>query len=526
MNILRLFIIFLFCIFSFSEAKGQYIVKIYVSDESTNPCTNIDNAIVLIDDKEKLRTGTDGMIIHLLSSGKHKIRVSHKFYEPIEFEVEKSSFCMVELQRKSGGEGRAGYYITTDEGQTFGKIWSYTNIKSMADSLYEIGQKYYDISIEAEERKEKEINYNKAISYFTEAAELNHPIATFYINQHFYENNLREEGLQWLQKVANNGNTKAMFYLGLYHLECKNYTLALELYQKGADLNDIDCQMELAEMYEKGLGVEKDINKAMKWYRMAKGVNDDVSTQLSIPASTKPLPILPQQKRLALLIGNSDYQTGRLLCVGKDVKDMKAKLEELGFETMYCPNVELMEFLQVISRFCKKAREGEYDAMLFYFAGHGIQCQGENYLVPIGDFYDDDILVKKMYIGMNDVLNETAKTGVKTRIFILDACREQPVAFTRSISKGLVGLGNTPGVFMAYSTMAGKTAKDNGGDGNSPYIKELLEELNVPQRPINDVFENVKRRVSQKTGGKQQPSHVNDLDVSNDEIIYLNRNNK
>lgn len=126
---------------------------------------------------------------------------------------------------------------------------------------------------------------------------------------------------------------------------------------------------------------------------------------------------------------------------------------------------------------------------------------------------------------MKWVLNTMSETGVKTRIFILDACREHPLAFSRGISQGLTGLGNSPGVFMAYSTMAGRTAIEGNTNGNSPYMRELLEELNVPQEPIDRVFENVKKRVSQQTDGKQQPSHINDLDVSNG-TIFLNRNNK
>ncbi|WP_288279789.1 caspase family protein [uncultured Prevotella sp.] len=528
MNTIRQIIIILFCIFIFLEAKSQYIVKVFVTDNTTESGTDVDDAIVIIDNKEWQRTGRNGFFVHLFSSGKHTIKVSHRFYEPIEFEVEESSTCFVYLKPKSSGEGHSSYSlfysIQPDENKSSKKS-TYTDNISKADSLFEIGIQYYDTYLETEKGKERDIIYKKAISYFTEAANLNHPLATFYLHQHFVNNDLKDEGLRWLKKAADNGNTKAMYYIGENYLYDKNYTLALDYLHKGAGLDDIDCQMTLAEMYENGQGVDKDLNKAMRWYLMSTRVINDLNTQASL-SSTETLPILPRQKRIALIIGNSDYQTGRLLCVGKDVKDMKTKLEELGFETMYCSNVELTEFLQDISSFCKKAREGKYDAMLFYYAGHGIQCQGENFLVPIGDFYEDDIMVKKMYVGMNEVLNETAKTGVKTRIFILDACREQSVAFTRSTSKGLVGLGNTPGVFMAYSTMAGKTAKDNGGDGNSPYIKELLRELSVPQRPINDIFENVKRRVSKKTEGRQQPSHVNDLDVSNDEIIYLNRNNK
>lgn len=517
------FIILLLCIcFGYSLSWGQYIIKVFVSDESTYPETNIEGATILVDNKYKYKTGIDGFFVIKLSDGEHVIKVCHRHYKAIEFTVKEAATCLVNLQPEDSKKGYSGYSIHSEDGNISSSMSFSANEICKADSLYELGEYYYSLYLNTEEDS---TNYEKAYFFYRQAADLNHPESLMKLVDYYERKGTHEEAMRFLERAANLNYPLALYFLGQYYKENGDFNMAVNWLQKGAELGEPSAQMALGEIYEKGLGVEKNIDKAMMWYDKATGKDesDDKSEKF------KRLPILPQQKRIALLIGNGDYDTGRLPNVGKDWIDMNNKLKELGFETITFSNVNKREFKQAIRDFRSKVKDvGDYDAILFYYAGHGVQCHGINYLVPIGDFFTEDADIEDEYISMNWILESMLDTDVQTRVFILDACRSYPVSSIQarsSLPQGLSTLGNTPGVLMAYSTMAGKQALDGEKGLNSPYIEALLQELDIPQEPIDQVFNNVKLRVSRQTKGKQQPSHVNDLDVSKG-VIYFNRGSK
>jgi hypothetical protein len=212
-------------------------------------------------------------------------------------------------------------------------------------------------------------------------------------------------------------------------------------------------------------------------------------------------------KRTALVIGNSEYLNARKLSnPANDATDMAAVLADLGFEVIYGTNLSMKEMTDKVRVFgdTLKAKGG---VGLFYYAGHGVQVGGRNYLVPIEanipredeiDFnaFNVDIVFRKM---------GTANNGLN--IVILDACRNNP--FARSWSRGdeeggLAQVSAPTGTFIAYATSPDKTASDGNGR-NGLYTAELLKILRQPNLKIEEAFKQVTLAVDRASSGRQIP---------------------
>lgn len=214
------------------------------------------------------------------------------------------------------------------------------------------------------------------------------------------------------------------------------------------------------------------------------------------------------ERRIALIIGNSNY-TGdnKLSNPVNDATDMARKLEQLGFVVVKALDQTKQGMESAISQFGTKA--AGYDVALFYYAGHGIRCDGVNYLVPVDADLPDETSVKYNCTNANMALDYMEKANCKMKIVILDACRNNP--FERSWYRGMDGGGlsimNAPvGTFIAFSTSPGNVALDGkAGQRNSPYTSALLEMLDMPNVSLTDFFQEVLERVAQKTNDKQIP---------------------
>ncbi len=204
------------------------------------------------------------------------------------------------------------------------------------------------------------------------------------------------------------------------------------------------------------------------------------------------------QKRIALIIGNSAYQNGGALRNPvNDARAMATTLRKLNFTVLKYENLSQSKMKQRIDEFGTKA--ANYDVALFYYAGHGIQTKGLNYLVPI-----DASLKTEQQIEYNCVRADRmfgSIEGEKTHIIILDACRNNP--FERSWGRNTSGSGlafmQAPsGSFIAYATSPGQTASDGTGN-NGLYTEILIQEIVKPNRTIVEVFQNVRARVQKKS---------------------------
>jgi hypothetical protein len=216
------------------------------------------------------------------------------------------------------------------------------------------------------------------------------------------------------------------------------------------------------------------------------------------------------EQRIALVIGNADYESiGSLSNPVKDARLIRQTLESLKFEVVYRENVSRDEMQRAISVFSDKiTRAGSEGIALFYYAGHGVQSNGENFLLPTDLLIQRESELRFAAIRVNDVMAQMdgASTGIK--IAILDACRDNPFGSRLGGGKaggGLaeVGLGNSE-FFVAFAATAGNTA-DDGNTTNSPYALALARRLPTLDSELSNTFRLVRIDVSAATGNKQFP---------------------
>jgi hypothetical protein len=229
-------------------------------------------------------------------------------------------------------------------------------------------------------------------------------------------------------------------------------------------------------------------------------------------------------KRVALVIGNSGYQnTPTLANPVNDAEDLAVALKRVGFDVVLERNLNKRSMEQAIGRFARLAQDA--DTALFFFAGHGIQHRGLNYLVPIDATLEDEFSLNFDVTRVDDVLFALERArGVK--ILVLDACRDNPLldrltrtAATRDLlpTKGLAKIEPTRGMVIAYSTQANQIAVDGGGR-NSPFATALVKEIDQPGVEIGTLFRRVAADVHRLTKGRQLP----ELSISLVGEFYLN----
>lgn len=217
------------------------------------------------------------------------------------------------------------------------------------------------------------------------------------------------------------------------------------------------------------------------------------------------------EKRVALVIGNSAYQhVPTLPNPDNDAGDMAAKLTDLGFEVVVGRDLDLAGVRNTIRDFVGKL-DGA-DLALFYYAGHGLQVNGENYIAPVDAKLLSYIDLEFEAVPMNLILSAMERS-TRVNLVFLDACRDNPLAvnFARSmgtrsssIGRGLAKVGTGIGSLIAFATQPGNVALDGAGR-NSPFTAALLRHLGKPGRDITRELIDVRRDVLEATGGKQVP---------------------
>ncbi len=223
--------------------------------------------------------------------------------------------------------------------------------------------------------------------------------------------------------------------------------------------------------------------------------------------------------KTALVIGNSQYEGAMLRNAKNDADSLANELRHQGWEVMHYTNLNQEEMDNVITQFGTKIKQ-KGGAGLFYYAGHGVQLGGDNYLVPTKSSIKKQSDVKYKAVNLATILDEMNNANNKLNIVILDACRNNPFASdSRSVANGgLAAVSNAPaGTFIAYATAPGQTASD--GDGlNGLYTQELLKAIRVKNLSIEDVFKKVRKNVRQQSGGQQVPWDSSSLE---DRFIFL-----
>jgi hypothetical protein len=228
------------------------------------------------------------------------------------------------------------------------------------------------------------------------------------------------------------------------------------------------------------------------------------------------------QTKVALVVGNGAYRgVSPLTNPTNDARDVGASFERLGFEVRRVVDGSFDDMRRALLEFNRKARSAE--VAIVYFAGHGIEVGGENYLIPIDAELKTDIDVDHEAMSLRSVM-PSVESASKLGLVILDACRNNPFSSkmqrtvrTRSVSRGLAGVEPSGNVLVAYAAKDGTTAADGSGR-NSPFTTSLLKHIETPGLEINFLFRNIRDDVIKATRREQQPFVYGSL---SSDTIYL-----
>jgi formylglycine-generating enzyme required for sulfatase activity len=212
-----------------------------------------------------------------------------------------------------------------------------------------------------------------------------------------------------------------------------------------------------------------------------------------------------EQRRIALVIGNGAYTNAPpLKNPPNDATLVAATLKKLGFEVTIGTNRAQREMKQLIREFGQRLRAGG-GVGLFYYAGHGVQSKGRNFLVPVDADIQSEADLEDVGVDVNYVLNMMDDAQNALNIVILDACRNNPFGRSlRSAQGGLAQVKAPTGTLIAYATSPDSTAADGGG-ANSPYTEELTRQMEASGVVLETMFRRVTEQVSSRTGGRQEP---------------------
>ena len=239
---------------------------------------------------------------------------------------------------------------------------------------------------------------------------------------------------------------------------------------------------------------------------LKQGIWKDDEFQIAQNTTPSTTDAFSEQRKLALLIGNAEYLNGPLDNPVNDARLIGATLKSLGFEVYIHENANQKTMKRAIRDFGKKLELAGEDAVgLFYFSGHGLQSEGENYLSPIGAEVRNEADVEIEMVSANAILKQMdfARNGLN--IVILDACRTNRFSRGfRSAQNGLADMAAPTGSILAYATAPGSVAYDGRGD-NSPYAGALAEAMLMPNTPVEAVFKAVRISVINETDEKQVP---------------------
>lgn len=209
------------------------------------------------------------------------------------------------------------------------------------------------------------------------------------------------------------------------------------------------------------------------------------------------------EKRLALVFGNADYSSGTLKNPVNDANLMEATLKALGFDVIKKINSTKAEMESAIREFSEKLPE--YNVALFYYAGHGVQVNGQNYLIPTDAVLNKQTDCQWEAVEVSKISQQFEQVPENTNIIILDACRTNPFrSWARGPAQGFKALGTVRGTYIAFATSEGSTAADGSGL-NGVYTEELVKQMGVPQ-PIESVFKKTRKQVMERSSGQQIPT--------------------
>lgn len=218
-------------------------------------------------------------------------------------------------------------------------------------------------------------------------------------------------------------------------------------------------------------------------------------------AAARPSP--GDERRIALVIGNSAYKSSPLRNPVNDARAIARAFSESGFQVSLVEDATLAGMRRAAREFGSEIASGGVG--VFYYAGHGIQLRGKNYLIPVNADIQAEDEVEDQAVDANFIIAKMDSARNSLNIVILDACRNNPFARTfRSVSQGLAQMDAPSGTLVAFATAPGSVAADGTGD-HGIYTKHLLEAIRQPGLPIEQLFKQVRIGVTRETRDKQTP---------------------
>ncbi len=232
------------------------------------------------------------------------------------------------------------------------------------------------------------------------------------------------------------------------------------------------------------------------------GISSSEKINITLQKSDK----ISESKRLALIIGNSEYANITPLANPQnDANLMGDILQKLDFETMVFTNLGKDDMIKKIREFGSRLSETKAVG-LFFYAGHGLQVDGDNYLVPVNAEIAKKQDVEFECVNLKRLLGEIEYAGNDLNIIILDACRNNPFANMRAINDGGLAAVNAPkGTFIAFATAPGSVAADGGSTGNGLYTSQLAKHISQPNSTIEEVFKKTRTDVYNISNKEQVP---------------------
>ncbi len=229
------------------------------------------------------------------------------------------------------------------------------------------------------------------------------------------------------------------------------------------------------------------------------------------PASTG-----ADDRGVALVIGNSDYRIGALKNPVNDARAVADTLRTLGFDVTLRENTSLRDMIESFRKFSLTARSAR--VRVLYYAGHGVQVQGRNYLLPVDtEIHGEDEMAAKS-ADLNELIERLGAMAQGINIVILDACRNNPFSgamilgpdgrrlkFRGATPGGLAAVDAPLGSMVAFSTAPGGVALDNPNENNSLYTRHLLSAMQTPGLAVELLFKQVRLAVARDTGRVQVP---------------------
>ena len=267
---------------------------------------------------------------------------------------------------------------------------------------------------------------------------------------------------------------------------------------------EVEAERKKRQELEQLLASNKERERITSERDLERKKRQELEAQLASSVQpTSPQTNTPRRTAHALVMGNGAYPgSGRLDNPVNDANAISQKLRSMGFTVTTVTDANRQRLVQSMAQFRRTAASA--DISLLYYAGHGVQIFGTNYILPTDVDQTDPAQATIQGVSLNSVV-ENFLPG-KTKLVFLDACRDNALQRTndRSVSKGLAPISAAEGTLISYATKDGQTAADGVGSKNSPFTQALLEHLNDPQ-DIAVVLRKVRERVMKITGGKQQP---------------------